>query len=100
MPPRRSHKARTMQARGELQRWPPLAGPGALGCAARQPAAAAAAAAAPAPRDTHLSGSWDRGGRARWLVCCGLGNLLGRGGRRRPAGSRVPTVWRGLAGIC
>lgn len=30
MPPRRSHKARTMQARGELPRWPPLSGRGVL----------------------------------------------------------------------
>lgn len=85
MPPQRSHNARTVQARGELQRWPPLAGPGALGCAAREPSGGGTRT--PAPHDTHLSGSWDRGGRARWLVCCGLGNLLGRGGRRRPAGS-------------
>lgn len=47
MPPRCSHNARTVQARGELQRWPPLAGPGALGCAAREPSAAAPPPAPP-----------------------------------------------------
>lgn len=54
MPPRCSHNARTVQARGELQRWPPLAGPGALGCAAREPSGGGTRTPAPPHPATRI----------------------------------------------